>query len=307
MHLHYLIKQCRPIKPINQAQKGFSLIEFMIAITISMFIMLGVSVAWQTAFSTQLTQTDASRLNETIRFAMDLLSREIKQAGLINTVNTSLSESNFCSTTGVGAAITGINDPATINPLVAGINFAGATVTIPNKSDAIRVRYYGEDTTAGTEATTDCIGNTAPNGTLIEDTLYVAADPSNSNEPTLWCHTSNPNSAGAPAQPMVAGIESLQLLYGEDLDQDGIINHYVPWQMVTNPDNVLSVKISIVARSPNAVSIQVPAGKIYRHFGSAYTDPGGTAGTQFTDPGDRRIRLPQPLSTEIAVRNFSHC
>ena len=277
-----------------------------------MFILLAVSVAWQSGLATQRTQSDASRLNETVLFSIDLLSREIKQAGLINTVNASVNENNFCSTTSVGGVIAGINDPAKISPATTGMNFTGTAVAVSNLSDAIRVRYYGEDVNAGnvingTEPTSDCLGNTVPNGTMVEDTLYVAPDTNNNNEPSLWCYTSNPN-AGAPSQPMVAGVESLQILYGEDLDADGIINHYVPWQLVQNPDNVLSVKVSIVARSANAVSLGVPTGKIYYHFGSTYIDPTvGTAGTQFADPGDKRLRLPQPLSTEIAVRNFSHC
>jgi type IV pilus assembly protein PilW len=308
-------------------EKGFSLIEFMIAITISMIILLAVSIAWQSSLVTQKTQTDASRLNETVRFSIDLLSREIKQAGLINTTNASVNENPFSSSGPAGGAIAGINDPATIDPVTAGATIiTPGTTTILNLSDAIRVRYYGEDATAGqmggngsgTEPTYDCLGNPVPAATLVEDTLYVAADPNNNNEPSLWCHTSNPPPAGvAASQPMVAGVESLQILYGEDLPDpitglyDGIINHYVPWQLVINPDYVLSVKVSVVARSANAVSL-TPS-KTYQHFGQYSSGPpiptsataNNDAGTTFTpNPPDKRLRLPQPLSTEIARRNF---
>lgn len=297
-------------QPVNRlGEKGFSLIEFMIAIAISLVIMLAVSIAWQSGYRTQQSQSSVSRLSETVRFSMDLLSREIKQAGLINTTHASVVEPNFCATQSVGSAIAGINDPASIDPTKTGKILTGVTVAVSNLSDAIRVRYYGEDTTTGTSAVSDCLGNNTTNGTLIEDTLYVAPDPNNSNEPSLWCRTSNPN-ALAPAQPMVAGVESLQILYGEDIDNDGIVNRYVPWQLVTsaNADNILSVKVSVIARAADITTLDVPAGKIYSHFGSTYVDPtGGTPGTQFTDPGDKRLRLPQPLSTEIALRNFSHC
>jgi type IV pilus assembly protein PilW len=323
-------------------EKGFSLIEFMIAITISMIILLAVSIAWQSSLLTQKTQSDASRLNETVRFSIDLLSREIKQAGLINLVtktNGTLDQP-FCSTfpanslSPYGGVIAGVNDPATIWPTDKGTDLTVATgtpVAVANLSDAIRVRYYGENTTAGqetgtgsgTEPTYDCLGNPVPNATLVEDTLYVAPDPNNKGEPALWCYSNNPNStpsetgAYSNGLPMVAGVESLQILYGEDTDADGIVNHYIPWQLLNNgtpnSDNVLSVKISIVARSANPVSVGMPAGKVYYHFGppppspDAYVDPGGTLGTKFTAPADNRLRLPQPLSTEIAVRNFSHC
>jgi type IV pilus assembly protein PilW len=300
--------------------RGFSLIEFMVAITISMIILLAVSIAWQSGYATQRSQSDASRLNETVRFSIDLLSREIKQAGFVSKV-TKTPELNFCQATTTGAAIAGVNDPLTINPSAVGMNFTGAGVAISNLSDAIRVRYYGDDTGAGgivngTSATSDCLGNLIPSGTLVEDTLYVAPDPNNSGEPALWCHTSNTPPAGAAAsQPMVSGVESLQILYGEDQSGDGIVNRYVPAQLVSSFDNVLSVKLSIVARSANNVSAGTTAAKTYFHFGTplgtpdAYVDPtaGGTIGTKFMPPADNRLRLPQPLSTEVAVRNFSNC
>lgn len=323
MHLYRSVKKSR--------ETGYSLVEFMVAITISLIIMLAVAIAWQSGFKTQQTQSDVSRLNETIRFAMDLLSREIRQAGLINQHTTSKSESSFCNTGPVGSTIVGVDDPANINPAGAATAIprqlpAGA-VQIQNKSDAIRVRYYGEDPNAGTtgistNVSQDCLGYPVAAGALVEDTLYVAADPNNKNEPALWCNTSNANAGANSTLPLVAGVESLQLLYGEDisLPPDGIIDRYVPWQMVANPDNIYSVKVSIVARSPtDLVSVDTVA-KTFYHFGGAtagvagsigsiatYTDPkGASAGTIFIAPIDKRLRLP-PMSTEIALRNFPNC
>ncbi|OIR01075.1 hypothetical protein GALL_168720 [mine drainage metagenome] len=326
MHLYQPVKISR--------ETGYSLVEFMVAITISLIIMLALAIAWQSGFKTQQSQTDVSRLNETVRFSIDLLSREIKQAGLINTATTILNETSFCSTQPIGSSILGVNDPATINPagaMTAGHLPSGAT-PILNKSDAIRVRYYGEDPNAGTTGATastnlsqDCLGYPVIPGALVEDTMYVAADPNNNNEPALWCHTSNVNAAANSTLPMVAGVESLQLLYGEDISSplDGIVDRYIPWQLVTNPDNILSVKVSVVARSPNPVALDNVT-KTFYHFGGAtagvagsvgsvlpYTDPtGGSSGTTFIPPANAnekmRLRLP-PMSTEIAVRNFGFC
>lgn len=325
MHFYLSVKK--------SCETGYSLVEFMVAITISLIIMLAVAIAWQSGYKTQQSQSDVSRLNETMRFAMDLLSREIRQAGLINktTSNPNLTEPSFCSSNGVGGTIVGIDDPANINPLGAATSIprqlpAGST-QIQNKSDAIRVRYYGEDPNAGTigvstSVSQDCLGYPITAGALVEDTLFVAADPNNKNEPALWCHTSNANAGANSTLPLVAGVESLQLLYGEDTTPtpDGIIDRYVPWQLVSNPDNILSVKVSIVVRSPtDLVSVDTTA-KTFYHFGgatagvpgsvgsvAAYTDPkGASAGTTFVAPIDKRLRLP-PMSTEIALRNFPNC
>lgn len=310
-------------QPVIQFRlKGYSLVEFMIAIAISSIIMLAVAIAWQSGFRSQRSQTDFSRLNETIRFSMDLLSREIRLSGLINTSNTSITpaETNFCSLpSNIGSSIMGANDPGSINPAGAATGIplhlpAGATAVL-NSSDAIRVRYYGEDPTAGTGTTAtsepshDCLGNEIAPGQLVEDTLYVAAAPD--GEPALWCHTSNPLAANA-ALPMVSGVESLQLLYGELVDVDkGIINQYVPWQLVNSQDNIRSIKVSIVARSARpGVSLDTGLNKIFNHFGNGinpYADPtGGVTGTTFTAPNDGRLRLP-PMSTEISIRNFGFC
>ena len=106
----------------QSVSKGFSLIEFMVAIAISMIILLAITIAWQSGYATQRAQTDTSRLNETVRFAIDLLSREIKQAGFVSKAAT-LPEFNFCSTGTTGTTMAGVNDPVTINATLAGTNF----------------------------------------------------------------------------------------------------------------------------------------------------------------------------------------
>ncbi len=316
-------------------EKGFTLVEFMIAITISMIILLAVSIAWQSGLVTQNTQKDASRLNETVRFSIDLISREFKQAGLIDPLIGNDTPFSFSA----NPAIVGINDPATIDPTAANTaaSLAGTTVTVLNKSDAIQVSYYADPTSegqangngSGTSGTYDCLGNLVTNANnappvLVSDTLYVATDPNNispdmasanTGEPALWCYTTN---GGGIRQPMVAGVESLQILYGIDTDGDNIINQYVPWNQIISPspssydyhDHILSIKVSIVARSPNPVGTGTGVtGGNYYHFSQYYQTTGLAAanndtGTLFTAPATpaNRLRLVQPLSTEIATR-----
>ena len=60
----------------------------------------------------------------------------------------------------------------------------------------------------------------------MQDTIYVAADPANNNEPTLFCNTDNP--AGPGNLALIPGVETMQLLYAEDTDGDTVANRYVP-------------------------------------------------------------------------------
>jgi len=93
------------------------------------------------------------------------------------------------------------------------------------------------------------------------------------------------------AGELVEGIESLQILYGEDTDTDGSPNNQVPAGTVAlNMDKVVSVRISLGAmtiednltQQANPVSV----------FGAAYTPPAV----------DRKIR--RVFSTTIALRNL---
>ena len=50
---------------------------------------------------------------------------------------------------------------------------------------------------------------------------------------------------------LVEGIEKMQILMGEDTDTDGIANHYVPPDPGLDMDRVVSIRISLLAVSPN--------------------------------------------------------
>jgi type IV pilus assembly protein PilW len=272
-----------------------------------------VTQAYVSSIATQRSQTDQTRLNESARFAFDLIGKTIRKAGYRNTyalypATATAFAQEFCATSTVGRQLFGANDTSSIDP--AASDFSGSTVATLNNSDVLRTRYYGEDNIAGTatdNSVLDCQGNAVRRGTLVEDTLYIAADNSNNNEPTLYCNTT---SSGSIA--LVPGVESMQILYGEDTDNDGIINRYIPASTVTATqwDRILSVRVGIVVRTPNPVSNDNSVKK-FNLFGTSYapggTPPGGDSGSVFSspNPGDRRVRL--MYTTEFALRNYPQC
>jgi type IV pilus assembly protein PilW len=289
----------------------------MIAVTIALLILLVVSQAYIGALKTETAQSDTTRLNESGRFTFDLLARELRQSGFANTWQRNVTNgTRFCATSG-GSQLLGANDPASIDPAAA--NFAGSAYSIyspsgASRSDVIRVRYYGEDST-GTSPLLDCHGYPVAAGQLVEDTMFVSADPNNNNEPTLYCYTSNPVPANAThpgVLPMVSGVESLQLIYGEDTDSDGIVNRYVPWQLVGNADNLLSIKVSVVVRGAST-GASVPGGSLapWSHFSATYpAAANGDSSAIFPAPAtniasDNRFR--KLFSTEISFRNYRWC
>lgn len=118
------------------------------------------------------------------------------------------------------------------------------------------------------------------------------------NPVTYWIgklndNTANPSalfrdSGGGPVE-LVAGIESMQLLYGEDVDGDAgqAVDQFVSADNVEDWTNVKSVKLSILAVSTNDIILTAP--KSYEFNNTTHT------------PTDRRAR--RIYSTTITLRN----
>ena len=281
--------------------KGFTLIELMVALVIGLLVTLVVLQAYLGGLGTQRAQTDAARAQESSRIAFDLLAHSLRQAGYKNPKAPGL---GFCDST--TERIATINDPATISPTAA--TLVGSAVAIVNNSDAVKVRYFGEGLPVAPFTTDnsirDCLGNPVAPNVLAEDTFFVAADANNNNEPTLFCYTTNDATRGNV--PLVAGVESMQILYGDDNDADGIVNRYIRGGIanVSAPNNVRSVKLSIIARTPGASAVDRSAQAI-DHFGTAYSGvitPNSVDERIFTTPSDGRTR--RHTSTTIALRNL---
>jgi len=275
--------------------RGFTLVELLVALTVGLLITLVVTQAYLSGLGTQRAQTSLARAQEASRFAFDALSKAIRRAGYKNPKATGL---GFCDSSPVVRLVAG-NDMSSVNPTAS--NLAGSTVTVLNTSDVVRVRYFGEGNTVTNTADgtiSDCQGTAVAPNALVEETYFVAADANNSNEPTLFCYSSA--SAGNGNVALIPGVESLQMLYGEDTDSDGSINRYVTATNITNANNVRSIMISVVTRTPDANAVDRSAQSV-NHFGSNYPATGDTGNT-FNAPADGRMR--QHSVTTIALRNI---
>ncbi|HEY7886274.1 MAG TPA: prepilin-type N-terminal cleavage/methylation domain-containing protein, partial [Cellvibrionaceae bacterium] len=67
--------------PSQQAQRGFSLVELMIAITIGLVLMTGVVQMFLSSKTVFSTQQGISRIQETGRMAMEFMAKDIREAG----------------------------------------------------------------------------------------------------------------------------------------------------------------------------------------------------------------------------------
>ena len=192
---------------LRHHQRGLTLVEIMVALTISLLLMAGVFQVFLSNRVSHNLQNGMGRLQENARAAMDVLSLNISMAG-------------FNAGTSNPVAINSANtlDNATAN---AGLGF---TVANGTASDVIEISY---------ESATDCLGQ-ATGGTAT-NRYYL-------NGTNLMCLGNGSATPGIIAE----GIENMQILYGEDSNADGIANRYVNASNI-GTDPIVSVRIALLA------------------------------------------------------------
>lgn len=209
-------------------QRGFSLIELMIAITLSLVLVAGAMQLMLSTNTTYEASDDLSRAQESGRFALSLMSKDIRMAGY------SPKGADLASYVFTGNC--GGSNPCTDNDV------AGA----PNNSDRIAVQYDPPPNTAGT-IELDCIGDAVQINNKIANVYWVEADNNGLNR--LMCRgfdvTANAwvNPAGS-AQALIEGVDSLQVLYGVG-GVDGV-SRYVSAANVDDWTMVKAIRVAVL-------------------------------------------------------------
>lgn len=272
----------------SNRERGMTLIELMIAMVIGLFIIAGVGQIFLSTRASHNVQERMSNLQENGRFAVFFLQRSLRTAGFPRSIALNPFTNTPSNTTCPMAVSTVdcIPDTATTTT-TATCNGAG------NASDQVAVCYQG---------TTDCLGQAVAGG-IVTDFFFIDTD-ATTGVNRLMCR----GNGNAQAQPLVDGIENLQVQYGEDTDAtlDGYANRYVRANEVTNWDNVVAVRVAVLAstRSNDAAASAV-AGSVIGDTASdaqAYqllemTLPSTTVGTGvrarvFTSTIELRNRTP---------------
>jgi type IV pilus assembly protein PilW len=161
-------------------QTGLSLIELMIAITLSILLMVGVLQVFLTSKQTYSTNNALSRVQESGRFAIDFLTYDIRNAGYkgecTGAPNILLDETNGAYNTDLfdlSNAIKGWENPAVNTP---------AWVTAPTKAngDIIIVKHAanasGSTASGNTPANANTINLTGASS-IAEGTIIIVSDP----------------------------------------------------------------------------------------------------------------------------------
>ena len=313
-------------------QRGLTLVVLLVALALGTLITLA-AIAALTVSRQGFTTVDASaQLRDNGRFATTMIRRLVVQAGYLDykyASNTAASAFNVGSPTAAPPEpnIKGFNNATFDDGLVSGsTNTVGSSNTGLNNSDLLVLRYQPgsvlkADGTEGADQTMiDCRGATAASAPTasserIISVFYIA---NNDGEPSLMCARRNSDGSW-DQQPVVEGVESLQILYGVDgvtagaaptATPDSIPERYLRGDELVatsaadtnaNWERVRSVRIGMVLRGPpgsapeKTVPAQYPLGT--KDLMNTSSDAGSTLAAQ----SDGRLR--QTVTFTIHLRN----
>lgn len=134
----------------------------------------------------------------------------------------------------------------------------------------------------------------------VQGTMFYVGKRGNTaaNSPALFrSELASDGTAGA-AEELIEGVESMQILYGVNLDADvrNTVDSYLPADLVTDWGEVISVRVSLLMQSVEDGT--VPSPQAYVFDGVTYDGGGGGNGTL---PADNRVR--RVFTSTITLRN----
>lgn len=261
---------------------GLSLIELMVAITLGLMITASLGYLMVGSRSTYRTQDASARVQDTGRFAMEFIGRNLLAAG--HTDITPLFTDNRVGLPVNAVPITGTNGANTV-----------ATGGSPGTRDVDNVTVVYQLSTMNGATIRDCngvdVGKTLSggdikkaDGTDVGDyggvSNAIRMDVANME---LECLGNGSNNA----QPFAEGVEDLQLVYGVDTSGDDAVDSWSS-AVPSNVSQIVAVQVCIMVRSLGNGVVGAP---------QTIRD---CSGTSFT-PADTRLR--RTFTSVFTLRN----
>jgi type IV pilus assembly protein PilW len=333
-HRSVVMKACK--------SAGLTLIELMIALVLMLLVSLAATSLVSFGSNSYNNLDQINQLRDNARFARELITRSVLQAGYQDLANGVVSRRDATlvnSTEDPEPDIRGYNNSvkktADIRDSEHGTrtssNCSNTTTACINGSDILIVRYQAAATSSN---------NTVADGSMVncfgsKDSAVISSSAdramsafyitTSAGEPSLACGYIT--SGGTTAyQPLIQGVESLQFLYGVDnvtptlatpaaTPIDNVANRFFRADQIDVPGNekasrenwrrVRSVKVGMIVRGPVGSAVDKEAsGKTLLVFGPGSEGIAGDEKTEFTPAKDGRLRT--AVTFTIHLRNDQH-
>lgn len=330
------------MKPLSlHRQRGVTLVELLIALTLGMLVSIAAMVTLVVG-RTGFNAVDAtSQLIDRERFAADTIARVVAQAGYEDQAGNPLVTRAIVKRMGGDPEpdLFGWNNAVYASPATLAIS-AATTISDGNRpggcgsvtdtsclngSDVLVVRFQGSGGGTGDGTMVNCRGEGEPGlatGNLDEraaNIFYVNRDAA--GEPSLYCaYYSRATNAWVAGQPLVEGVEAMQVLYGTDSVTpatvpaaalgDTIVDRWlradqlkVAGNAVATRENwrrVRAVRIGLLLRgAPGSAQERITA--TFNPLGTAYSDNSADAGSALATAADGRLR--RVVNFTVHLRN----
>lgn len=305
---------------------GFSLIELMIAMLLSILLLGGTVVLFEQGKRNSVQNEAIARMQESGRYALRLLARDISMGGFYGGVQ----DFTAFALTNEGAAVTSdcnsildlseqmtfMDDPtgAEVNAAFSCISASDIQTAANYETDVIAIKrvldapaattsddkiYIAADTvrailfggTSNSSSTPQPPSGPMENSQVWEYTKYIyyIQDAGlNDGIPTL-CREILLTDAGMTQQCLVEGIENLQIEFGIDTDINFVPEYYTANPSAAEMDGAVTARVYVLVRSHREI-VDYVNDKTYQ-LGSKSLDP-------LNDGFYRRV-----FSTTVKIRN----
>jgi type IV pilus assembly protein PilW len=213
-------------KSVPRIQNGFTIIEFMIALMIGVFLLGGLLTIVQDNRRVFGSQNQLAQLQDSERLALTMMTDVIQMAGYFPDPTTNSAQSTML---GIGAPVMAAGQAMTGT-------FNGA---VPG--DSTTVRY----TTSGSDGVLSCTGTTKIGGIFtFVNTFSVVVNGAGVSQ--LVCTRED-----GVVYPLVNGVTNLRVLYGVNTTGSGNnVDSYQTAAAVANWNTVISANITLTFTNP---------------------------------------------------------
>ncbi len=138
---------------MNARNRGFSMVELMVAMVIGLMILAAVSSVLVNSKKNYTTQDSLARLQENARFTVQILTRDLRMAGYFGCADDISTVSNRLNPTATNFSVFDTNNP--IEGSESGANWSPSNTALGFTplagTDAIAIRYLAGDSIAVTK------------------------------------------------------------------------------------------------------------------------------------------------------------
>lgn len=228
--------------PRRSRQAGFTLVEMMVAVTIGLIVLFGMTATFVNLKNTFKSQDKLGQLQDNERLSLTFLTNSINEAGYYP------DPKNASTITASTAPNTSPASPGGTMPAGVGV-FGTADGGAATSPESLQTAYAS----MASDGLVSCIGTSyAGTGTVTVRNIYYVDPTTNS----LMCRvlvnglTADAMTNSGKAQVLVTGVSKMQVYYGIAPAGTSQVNDYVGPAAVTAWGTVKSVRIALTFANP---------------------------------------------------------